>query len=169
MTKNSIIALYPGTFDALTFGHLDIIKRGAKIFDRLIVAVACNEGKQPIFTAEERLEALRAETRGMENVEIAQFSGLTVEYARKIGARVIIRGLRVASDFEYELQMALMNRDMDSRVETLFLAPSAQTLFVSSSLVKEILLQGGDIGKFVPPATERMLRTKYGVTGRGKK
>ncbi len=167
MSSRPIKALYPGTFDALTYGHLDIITRGSQIFDKLVVAIASNETKTPIFSVEERLEALRAEAGHLVNVEIASFSGLTVDYARQIGAKTIIRGLRVASDFEYELQMALMNRVMDSSVETLFLAPSAQTLFVSSSLVKEILLQGGEIGKFVPPATERMLRAKFTSPKRG--
>jgi len=163
MNGRILKALYPGTFDALTYGHLDIITRGSQIFDKLVVAVATNEDKRPMFTVEERIEALRAEAGHLVNVEIGYFSGLTVDYAVKIGAKVIIRGLRVASDFEYELQMALMNRVMDSSIETLFLAPSAQTLFVSSSLVKEILLQGGDINRFVPPATERMLRKRFQV------
>ncbi|MBI1783499.1 pantetheine-phosphate adenylyltransferase, partial [Candidatus Sumerlaeota bacterium] len=158
MAGRALKALYPGTFDALTYGHLDIITRGSQIFDKVTVAVANNDTKTPMFSVEERLKALRAEAGHLVNVEIDSFHGLTVDYARQIGAKVIIRGLRVASDFEYELQMALMNRVMDSSVETLFLAPSAQTLFVSSSLVKEILVQGGDISKFVPPATEKMLR-----------
>lgn len=156
-------ALYPGTFDALTYGHLDIITRGARIFDRLIVAVAYNEKKKPMFTIEERQEALREETRALPNVEITHFSGLTIDFARKTGAQVIVRGLRVASDFEFELQMAVMNRIMTAEVDTIFLAPSVDTLFVSSTLVKEILLQGGDISRFVPPTTERMLRRKFNV------
>lgn len=163
MSDNSITAVYPGTFDALTYGHLDIINRGARTFDRLVVAVAMNESKKPMFTVEERIEALKSEAGHLVNVEIDTFSGITVDYAIRLGARVIIRGLRAASDFEYELQMAMMNRTMDSRVETLFLAPSPQTFFVSSSLVKEILLQGGDISRFVPPATDRMLRKKFGL------
>lgn len=157
------VAVYPGTFDALTYGHLDIINRGARAFDKLVVAVANNESKTPMFSVEERMEALRIEAGHLVNVEIDTFRGLTVEYAIKLGARVIIRGLRATSDFEYELQMAMMNRTMESRVETVFLAPSPQTFFVSSSLVKEILLQGGDISRFVPPATDRMLRKKFNV------
>jgi pantetheine-phosphate adenylyltransferase len=163
MSGNANVAVYPGTFDALTYGHLDIINRGARTFDKLIVAVANNDRKTPMFTVEERLEAIRSEAGHLVNVEIDSFKGLTVEYAINIGARVIIRGLRATSDFEYELQMAMMNRTMESRVETVFLAPSPQTFFVSSSLVKEILLQGGDISRFVPPATDRMLRKKFEV------
>lgn len=161
--SQSLIALYPGSFDALTYGHLDIIRRGASLFDKLIVAVAFNEKKTPIFSINARLEALKKETADIPNVEVKHFQGLTVEFAESIGAKCIIRGLRVASDFEYELQMALMNRDMNESIETLFLAPSASTLFVSSSLVKEILVQGGDISRFVPPATEQMMRAKFEV------
>ncbi|MCH8334037.1 pantetheine-phosphate adenylyltransferase [Candidatus Sumerlaeota bacterium] len=160
MARSPIIALYPGTFDALTHGHLDLIARAAHVFDRLVVAVAHNETKSPTFTVEERLEVLRSEVGHLENVEVAHFNGLTVEYALEIGASVIIRGLRATSDFEYELQMSMMNRTMDPRVETLFLAPSPETFFVSSSLIKEILLQGGDISQFVPATTDKMLRRK---------
>lgn len=156
-------ALYPGTFDGLTYGHLDIMRRAASLFGRLHVAVAVNASKKPMFTVEERTAILLEETRGETNIRVEHFEGLTVEHAVRIGAKAIIRGLRVASDFEYEWQMALMNRDLDARVETLFLAPSAQTLFVSSSLVKEILLQGGDISRFVPPATERYMRSKFNL------
>lgn len=163
MSGKKLVALYPGSFDALTYGHLDIITRGSQIFDKLVVAIAFNEAKNPMFTVEERLEALKAEAGHLVNVELTHFRGLTVDYAISLGAKVIIRGLRVASDFEYELQMALMNRALDASVETLFLAPSAQTVFVSSSLVKEILLQGGDISRFVPPATETMLRSRFKV------
>ena len=167
MPERGLTALYPGTFDALTHGHLDIINRASRTFDHLVVAVACNESKQPVFSGDERVEVLKAEAGHLVNVEISQFTGLTVEYAIEIGARIIIRGLRATSDFEFELQMAMMNRTMESRVETLFVVPSPDTFFVSSSLVKEILLQGGDISRFVPPATEKMLRGKYDVAGRG--
>ncbi len=164
MAESPLKALYPGTFDALTYGHLDIINRASRTFDQLTVAIAHNEDKAPMFTVEERLEALRAEAGHLVNVELVYFTGLTVDFAVKIGARVILRGLRAASDFEYELQMAMMNRTMEPRIETLFLAPSPQTFFVSSSLVKEILLRGGDISRFVPPATERMLRARFALT-----
>ena len=161
MASQSFKALYPGSFDALTYGHLDIIARGSRVFDKLIVAIAHNAEKNPVFSVEERLDALKSEMGHLVNVEITSFSGLTVDYAILIGAQIIIRGLRATSDFEYELQMAMMNRSMESRVETLFIAPSPDTFFVSSSLVKEILIRGGDIRKFVPPATDRMLRKVY--------
>lgn len=161
MASKELTALYPGTFDALTHGHLDIISRAARTFDRLVVAVAYNSEKTPIFDVEERLEILKAEAGHLVNVELTAFTGLTVEFAIHLGAKVIIRGLRATSDFEYELQMAMMNRNMEPRVETLFLAPSPQTFFVSSSLVKEILIQGGDVSRFVPPATERMLKRRF--------
>ncbi len=156
-------ALYPGTFDGLTYGHLDIIRRGSKLFDRLTVAVAHNEDKNPIFTVEERIEILRTETRELPNVEIASFYGLTMDYAEKIGASYVIRGIRVVSDFEYELQMALMNRALNPRVETLFMVPAAEQLYVSSSLIKEVLLLGGDVSNFVPPSTEKLLRRRFNV------
>lgn len=157
------IALYPGTFDGLTFGHLDIIRRGSKLFDRLIVAIAHNEEKSPLFTVEERLAILHQETRDLENVEVTTFYGLTMTYAEQIGANYVIRGIRMISDFEYELQMALMNRALNSRVETLFMVPAAEYLHVSSSLIKEVLQLGGDIQQFVPASTERHLRAKLKI------
>lgn len=163
MSAPGITALYPGTFDALTYGHLDIIARSSRLFESVIVAVAFNEKKKPIFSIEERMAVIREETAHLGNVRVESFMGLTVDHATSVGAKVIIRGLRVASDFEFELQMAVMNRIMRSSIDTAFLAPSIDTLFVSSSLVKEILLQGGDVSRFVPPATERMLRDKFGV------
>lgn len=159
-TRQFHIALYPGTFDGLTLGHLDIIRRGASLFDMLHVAVAHNEAKNPIFTIEERLDILREETADLPNVRISSFYGLTMTYAETLGASYVIRGIRAVSDFEYELQMALMNRALNSRVETLFMVPAADQLFVSSSLIKEVLLLGGEVSKFVPPSTERLLRQK---------
>ena len=154
------IALYPGTFDGLTYGHMDIIERGAGLFDRLHVAVAHNEDKRPLFTVDERLDILREETGHLPNVVVESFHGLTMDHAVGIGASYVIRGIRVVSDFEYELQMALMNRALNNRVETLFMVPAAEHLFVSSSLIKEVLVLGGDVGRFVPPATEQLLRRK---------
>lgn len=162
-TEKTHIALYPGSFDVLTYGHLDIIERASSLFDRLHVAVAINKGKTPLFTIEERLEMLCAETGHLGNVKASAFDGLTVDYAVKLGANYVIRGLRVVSDFEDELQMALMNRSLDSRVETLFMVPAAEHLFVSSSLIKEIVQLGGDIDRFVPPTTKRMLLHKYQI------
>ena len=160
VTEKSHIALYPGTFDGLTYGHLDIIQRAARLADRLFVSIAHNQEKSPIFTVEERLEILREETADLPNVRISSFYGLTMTYAETLGASYVIRGIRAVSDFEYELQMALMNRALNSRVETLFMVPAADQLFVSSSLIKEVLLLGGEVSKFVPPSTERLLRQK---------
>jgi pantetheine-phosphate adenylyltransferase len=157
------IALYPGTFDGLTNGHLDIIRRGSGLFDHLHVAVAHNQEKSPIFSVQERLEILREETGDLPNVTITAFYGLTMDYAVKLGASYVIRGIRVVSDFEYELQMALMNRALNPRVETLFMVPAAEQLYVSSSLIKEVLLLGGDVAQFVPPSTERLLRKKLNI------
>ena len=156
--------IYPGTFDPITSGHLDLIERGSRLVDKLIVAVLANESKHPLFSMAERTEMLREATSHIPNVEVDNFDGLLVHYAAARGATLLMRGIRAVSDYEYELQMAMMNRTMESRVETLFLVPSPQTFFVSSSLVKEILLQGGDISRFVPPATERMLKKKYEMT-----
>jgi pantetheine-phosphate adenylyltransferase len=164
--KKSHIALYPGTFDGLTYGHLDIIQRGSNLFDKLVVAVAHNEDKNPLFTVEDRMAILREETARMSNVQITTFNGLTMDYAEHMGASYVIRGIRMISDFEYELQMALMNRALNSRVETLFMVPSAKYLHVSSSLIKEVLLLGGDVKKFVPPSTERYLRAKLKIPDR---
>jgi pantetheine-phosphate adenylyltransferase len=154
------LALYPGTFDGLTNGHLDIIRRAASLFDRLCVAIAHNEEKRPLFTVEERLWMLREETRELENVDVASFQGLTVNYATRIGARCIIRGIRVVSDFEYELQMAQMNRALDQQVETIFMFPRVENLYLSSSLIKEVLMLGADIQRFVPASTEHLWRQK---------
>jgi pantetheine-phosphate adenylyltransferase len=162
-TQRAHIALYPGTFDGLTYGHLDIIQRGSSLFDKLFVAVAHNEDKDPLFTVEERLAILREETAQMENVQVTTFYGLTMDYAEHIGANYVIRGIRMMSDYEYELQMALMNRALNPRVETLFMVPSAKFLHVSSSLIKEVLLLGGDVKKFVPPSTEHYLRAKLKI------
>lgn len=162
-TAKAHIALYPGTFDGLTYGHLDIIRRGARLCDQLYVAVAHNEEKSPLFTVEERLAILREETRDLGNVTVTSFFGLTMNFAEQIGANYVIRGIRVISDFEYELQMALMNRALNSRVDTLFMVPSSEYLHVSSSLIKEVLLLGGEIKQFVPPATERHLRDKLQI------
>ena len=157
------IALYPGSFDGLTFGHLDIIERGARLFDLLLVAVARNEAKRPIFTVEERLEILRAETAHLENVRIHSFDGLTMDYAERMEASYVIRGIRVISDFEFELQMALMNRTLNPRVETLFMVPAAEHLYVSTTMIKEVLLLGGDVRRFVPETTETYLRTRFNI------
>lgn len=160
--NKSIIALYAGTFDGITRGHLDIVRRSAELFNRLVVGVAKNTSKSPLFTMEERVGMIREETREIANVEVTLFEGLTMDYAEKIGANIVIRGLRIISDFEYELQMAMMNRTLNPRVETLFMFPTADHLHISSSMIKEVLLLGGEVSKFVPPATEKCLREKLG-------
>lgn len=153
-------ALYPGTFDPVTNGHLDLIERASLLFDRLVVAVADNPSKETLLTREERVSLLKASVKGLKNVEIKHFSGLTVEYAHKLKVTAIIRGLRVFSDFEYEFQMALMNRKLVPEVETVFLVPSEQNTYVSSSLIKDIASFGGNISGFVSPPVARKLKEK---------
>lgn len=151
-------ALYPGSFDVVTLGHLDVIRRAARIFARVTVAVAHNPAKiYALFTVEERLAMLRASVKKWRNVDVASFSGLTVNVASQVGATVILRGLRAVSDFEYELQMAMMNDNLAPDVTTVFMAPSPQYSFLSSSSVKEIARLGGDISDFVTPAVAREL------------
>jgi len=153
-------ALYPGTFDPITNGHLDLIERASRIFDHLVVAVADNPAKETLLSREERVSLLEASVKKLKNVEVKHFSGLTVEYARKLKVTAIIRGLRVFSDFEYEFQMALMNRKLVPEVETVFLVPSEQNTYVSSSLIKDIATFGGNISGFVPPPVAKKLKEK---------
>ena len=143
------IGIYPGSFDPVTKGHLDIIERSAKMMDMLIVAVLNNNVKSPLFSVEERVNMLNEVTKGLENVKVDSFSGLTVDYARKNKATVIVRGLRAVTDFEYELQMSQTNRIMYSDVDTIFLTTSLEYAYLSSSIVKEVALYGGDVSKFV--------------------
>ena len=156
----SIRAIYPGSFDPVTNGHLDLIERGAKIFDRLIVAVLRNVEKQPLFAVSERLEMLREVTRPWPNVEVDVFHGLLMDYARQQQAHVILRGIRAISDYEYELQMALMNRKLEPRIETVFMMPAETYSYLSSRLVREIALLGGNVKDLVPGAVEERLRAK---------
>jgi pantetheine-phosphate adenylyltransferase len=158
-------ALFPGAFDPVTFGHLDLMERVLKQFDRLIVAVAHREEKGVLFSLEERLDMLREVTKGMGNVEITHFSGLLVDFAAERKADVVIRGLRFISDFEYEFQMALMNRRLSPSYEAVFLMPSEQFACLNSSLVKEIARMGGSVAQFVPPSVEKRLKAKL-VPGR---
>lgn len=155
-------ALYPGSFDVATYGHLDIIRRAARFFDKVTVAVAVNPSKTPMFTVEERVEMLRKATEGMDGVHVASFTGLTVEFARHIDANVIIRGLRAVSDFEFELQMAMTNDTLAPELTTLFMAPSPNSSFLTSSIVREIARFGGNVRDFVPPVVEEMLLAKLG-------
>jgi pantetheine-phosphate adenylyltransferase len=145
-----IIALYPGSFDPLTNGHLDIIDRTAQIFDRVVIAVLENPSKRPLFTTAERVAMIRESLGERPGVEVSTFNGLTIDFARQVGARVIVRGLRAVSDFESEFQMALMNRRLEPDVTTVFIPTSLRHLFLSSSLIKELAEFGGDISEFVP-------------------
>lgn len=155
-------AIYPGSFDPVTVGHLDIIKRAAKLFDRVIVAVLVNVEKKPWFTIEERTELLKKVAAGIDNVEVASFDGLLVDFAARQNASAIVKGLRAVSDFEYEFQMALTNRKLDNNIETVFLTSSAENTYLSSSIVKQVGLLGGDISTFVPDCIkdEILLRIK---------
>jgi pantetheine-phosphate adenylyltransferase len=147
----SVKALYPGTFDPPTNGHLDLIQRGAKIFDHLTVAILVNPVKNPLFTVQERLEMLQEATAGISNVSVATFDGLLVEFVRRQGATAVLRGIRAISDYEHEFQMALMNRRLAPEIETVFLQPAGRYSFVSSRMVKEVFSFGGDISGLVPP------------------
>lgn len=143
-------AVIPGSFDPITKGHLDIIKRAAKIFDKVIVAVLTNSAKSPSFTKEERMELIKACTKDVENIEVDSFSGLLADYMKEVGASTIVKGLRAMSDFEYEFQMALTNKKLNPEVETMFLTTNYKYMYLSSSIVKEIASNGGDISEFVP-------------------
>ena len=155
-----VIAVYPGTFDPLTRGHEDLVRRAAGLFAKLIVGVADSAGKRPVFSLEERIEIAREVLGHYPNVEVIGFRGLLKDFAREQSARVILRGLRAVSDFEYEFQMAGMNRYLLPEVETMFLTPSDQYQFISGTIVREIALLGGDVSKFVFPSVERWLKTK---------
>jgi pantetheine-phosphate adenylyltransferase len=155
-------AIYPGSFDPITNGHLDVIERARKLFDEVVVAVAHNDEKQPLFSLKDRLDLLGETAGKIDNVRIAEFEGLLVEFARKEEAGVVIRGLRAISDFEFEFQMALMNRKLDSAVETIFLMPKEEYTYLSSRIVKEIARLGGDISGFVPACVAKALSRKFG-------
>jgi pantetheine-phosphate adenylyltransferase len=154
------LAVFPGSFDPLTNGHLDLVDRALAVFDRVRLAILQNSEKQPLFSVEERLALLRAALAGRPRVEVDTFSGLLVDYARKAGASVIIRGIRAVSDFEYEFQMALMNRQLEPRIETVFMMPAGRYTYVSSRLVKEVARLGGRVSELVPKAVERQLAKK---------
>ena len=160
-------AIFPGSFDPITNGHVDIIRRALRLFDGIVVAVLNNAAKQPHFTPEERLTIIREVFAGEPGVEVDTFDGLLVDYARRRQATAIIRGLRAVSDFEYEMQMAHMNRHLSPTVETVFLMPDEANSFLSSRLVKEVFSLGGDVAAFVPPAVERRLRQTREATGGG--
>jgi pantetheine-phosphate adenylyltransferase len=159
----SVTALYPGTFDPPTNGHLDLIQRGARLFDHLIVAILNNPGKDPLFTVEERAEMLREVIGGMNNVSVATFDGLMVDFARQQGANAVLRGIRAISDYEYEFQMALMNRRLAPDIETVFLQPAGRYSFVSSRMLKEVFAFGGDVSGLVPPNVLKRLQSRIGT------
>lgn len=162
---STVIAIYPGSFDPITNGHLDLIERASKLFDRLIVAILCNDEKEPLFTVEERMDMLREVLCSYSNVEVDHFEGLLVDYAAARGATVLLRGIRAISDYEKELQMALMNRRLRPEIETLFLMSSEAHSFISSRLVKEVIGLGGDIAGLVPRSVEARLRKRFNAAG----
>ncbi|HEV8540017.1 MAG TPA: pantetheine-phosphate adenylyltransferase [Nitrospiraceae bacterium] len=154
------IGVYPGTFDPVTNGHVDIVKRSLRVFDKVIVAVAPNSNKRPLFDLAERVEMVKLATKDLPNVEVEAFDGLLVNYSQKRGARAIIRGLRAISDFEYEFQMALMNRKLDTSVETMFFMPSEEYSYLTSGIVKEVAGLGGALDDFVHPEVAARLRQR---------
>jgi pantetheine-phosphate adenylyltransferase len=156
-------AMYPGTFDPITNGHHDLVRRAAGIFERVVVAVAANPGKAPLFTLEQRVELAREVLCGIPNVEVTGYSGITVEFAKQHGLRVIIRGLRAVADFEFEFQLATMNRHLNDEVDHVFLTPTEQYNFISSSLIREIASFGYDVSKFVHPQVEAALEAAWGT------
>lgn len=154
-------AIYPGSFDPVTLGHLDIIERSSRVVDELIIGVLINNKKNPTFTMEERLEMIREATKGLKNVKALSFEGLTVDFARQNDANLIIRGLRAVTDFESEMQIAQTNHSIMSQIDTMFFTTSLEYAFLSSTIVKEVAFYGGDISGFVPPNVEKMLKSKY--------
>jgi pantetheine-phosphate adenylyltransferase len=156
----SRVAIYPGSFDPLTNGHVDIIERGSRIFDSIIVAILANVEKTPLFSEKERTDIIHEVFKGRPNVKVETFNGLLVDYAKRKQAHVIVRGLRAVSDFEYEFQMALMNRHLDPSLETVFMMPAEQYTYISSRLIKEVFTLGGEISGLVPPIVEERLRAK---------
>ncbi len=156
------IAIYPGSFDPVTNGHLDIVERGLKLFDKVIVAIMHNPGKESLFSIDERIQMLKTSLNKFPNVEIDTFDGLTVEYAKKRKAQGILRGLRAMSDFEYEFQMALMNRKLNRDVQTIFLMTGLRWIYTSSSIIKEAAKFGGNVNGMVPALVQRKLRVKFG-------
>ena len=162
MSKQESVALFPASFDPVTNGHLDVARRALRIFDRLVLAVALNVAKEGVFSVEERVDLLKGEFVGDSNVTVTSFDSLSVDFAQQVGANVIIRGVRAMSDFEYEFEMALMNKHLNSEVETVFMMPSQEYLYVSSSRLKELVRFGRDVEEFVPAEVAKQLRERLG-------
>ena len=158
-------AIYPGSFDPVTLGHLDIIERASRVLDELVIGVLVNNAKRPLFTTEERVEMLRECTRHLPNVTVETFDGMTVEFARQKGANVMIRGLRAVTDFEVEMQIAQTNHILEPSIETMFFTTSLEYAYLSSTIVKEVAYYGSDVSRFVTPNVEGRLREKYAVIG----
>ncbi|MBI3171413.1 MAG: pantetheine-phosphate adenylyltransferase [Hydrocarboniphaga effusa] len=165
----SLVAAYSGTFDPVTFGHTDIIRRAARMFPRLLVAVSLNPGKNPSFTIAERVDLCRESVADLKNVEVKPFDGLIVDFARDNDVTVLVRGVRSVGDFDYEKQMAVMNRDLYSKLDTVMLVPSPEFAHLSSSLVRELVGLGAPIEKFVPPPVVAVLRERFGRKGKSRK
>jgi pantetheine-phosphate adenylyltransferase len=157
----SVLAVYAGSFDPPTFGHFDLIERASKLFDDVIIAIGRHPTKKPLFSVEERIAMLREISKGMDNVRIETFDGLLIHYCEKVGARVVVRGLRAASDFEYELQIAHANADMSPQIDTVFLPTRTRYTFISASLIREIASHGGDVGHYVPAVVLEALKSKF--------
>ncbi len=157
----SIIAVYPGTFDPVTTGHMDLIKRAARFYDRLIIAVANNRNKKTLFSLDERIDLVQTVLSDFENVDVCGFDSLLVDFVHEVGGNVLLRGLRAVSDFEYEFQLASMNRKLAPEIETMFMTPAEQYAFISSSLVKEVSALGGDVSEFVHPTVGQALKEKF--------
>lgn len=157
-------AMYPGTFDPITNGHVDLVRRAATVFDRVVVAVARDTGKEPTFDLDERVELARSALADISHVEVASYTGLTVDFAREHGLKMILRGLRAVSDFEFEFQLATMNRHLEKDVETVFLTPSEEFTYISSSLVRQVAALGGDVSSFVPSDVEVALKRRFAET-----
>lgn len=163
-THEATIAIYPGTFDPITMGHVDIIDRALNLFDKVIVAVAVNSAKDPVFTLKERIDMIEESFNGRQRIEVQAVSGLLVEYAYQQNAKAIVRGIRAVSDFDYEFQLALMNRKLKREVESVFLMPGFRWIYISSSIIKDAARNGGDVSDLVPPCVNQMLIEKFSVS-----